>query len=92
MVDSATHRSKHLNSYSLETLNGDPVPGSFSTRRLRSFLPQEGTKLAEEQKLIEERCYKEEQERKRKEADEIAAERQEEESSGLEEITPHEQA
>jgi transposase InsO family protein len=53
---SIPHRivSRQLNSYTLETLNGDPVPGFFSARRLRRFFPKEGTKLAEEQRLIEE--------------------------------------
>jgi transposase InsO family protein len=46
--------ARHLNSYELETLNGDPLPGSFSTRRLRKFIPKEGTKLAEEQRVLEE--------------------------------------
>jgi hypothetical protein len=52
--------SRHSNSYALETLNGDPLPGSFSARRLRRFIPREGTKLAEEQRLIEEQSAKEE--------------------------------
>ena len=46
--------TRNLNSYTLETLNGNPIPGSFSTRRLRRFLPKEGTKLAEEQRQLEE--------------------------------------
>ena len=45
--------TRHLNSYTLETLNGDPLPGSFSARRLRRFLPKEGTRLAAEQILVE---------------------------------------
>ena len=49
-----------LNSYKLETLAGDPIPGSFSARRLRGFSPKEGTKLAEQQKEIEEQYAKEE--------------------------------
>jgi transposase InsO family protein len=69
--------SRHLNSYTLETLNGDPIAGSFSARRLRRFIPREGTRLAEEQQAIEERCAEEEQERERKEADEIARHRSE---------------
>ena len=59
--------SQNLNSYTLETLNGDPIPGSFSARRLRRFIPREGTRLAEEQKLVEERCAKEEEEKRREE-------------------------
>jgi transposase InsO family protein len=47
--------SRHLNSYVLETLKGDPLPGSFSARRLRRFVPKGGTRLAEEQRLIEQR-------------------------------------
>ena len=38
---------------SLKTLNGDPLPGTFSARHLRRFFPKEGTKLAEEQKALE---------------------------------------
>jgi hypothetical protein len=45
--------SRHLNSYVLETLKGEALPGSFSSRRLRRFIPKEGTKLAEEQRAIE---------------------------------------
>ena len=45
--------SIHLNSYVLETLNADTLPGSFSARRLRRFIPKEGSRLADEQKLIE---------------------------------------
>jgi hypothetical protein len=67
--------SSHLNSYVLETLDGDPIPGSFSTRRLRRFIPRDGTRLEKEQQLVEERCAREEDERRRKEAEEIAEER-----------------
>jgi hypothetical protein len=56
--------SKHLNSYTLETLNGDPIPGTFSARRLRRFMPKEGTRLAEEQALIEELCTRKEEGRR----------------------------
>jgi hypothetical protein len=52
--------SRNLNSYKLETLKGDPIAGTFSARRLRRFLPREGTQLADEQRLIEERCAVEE--------------------------------
>ena len=68
-------RSRHLNSYTLENLSSEPLPGSFSARQLRRFIPGEGTKLVEEQKLIKERCAIEEEERSKKEADEIARER-----------------
>jgi hypothetical protein len=37
---------KKQNSYTLETLDGDPVDGVFNARRLRAFEPREGTKLA----------------------------------------------
>jgi hypothetical protein len=48
-------------------LKGDPIPGTFSACRLRRFIPREGTKLAEEQKLFEEqleRARKEEETRR----------------------------
>ena len=67
--------ARHLNSYTLENLNGEPLTGSFSARRLRRFIPQEGTRLAEEQKLIEERCAIEEAEARSMEAEEIISER-----------------
>ena len=78
--------ARHLNSYVLETLNGDPLPGSFSARRLRRFIPREGTRLAEEQKQIEERCAEDEQRRKEGEAAEIAMEQRKE--TQLEELEP----
>ena len=45
---SAPHRvvTKHRNSYTLETLSGLPLSGLYNSRRLRTFLPREGTKLA----------------------------------------------
>ena len=67
--------SRNLNSYTLETLKGDPVQGTFSTRRLRRFIPAEGTRLAEEQGLIEERCAEEERRQAEEEASAIAEER-----------------
>jgi hypothetical protein len=42
-----------MNSYVLESLQGEQLPGTFSARRLRRFIPKDGTKLAEEQKRIE---------------------------------------
>jgi transposase InsO family protein len=68
--------SKLLNSYTLETLKGDPIPGTFSARRLRRFIPKEGTRLAKEQELREEQCTSEEEEEKGREAEEIAEERE----------------
>ena len=67
--------SKQLNSYTIESLKGDPMPGMFSMQQLRKFTPKEGMKWAEEQKLIEEWCAEEENERRRKEEGEIAEER-----------------
>jgi hypothetical protein len=45
--------TRHLNSYTLETLDGEPLAGSFSAKRLQRFIPKDGTKLAEEQRLVE---------------------------------------
>ena len=69
--------SRHLNSYVLETLNGDPIPGTFSARRLRRFIPKEGTKMAEDQKLVEERRAREEVEERDRETAEVEEERKE---------------
>jgi hypothetical protein len=41
--------TRNLNSYTLEKLDGTPISGLFSARRLREFIPREGTKLAQEQ-------------------------------------------
>ena len=41
--------ARNLNSYTLETLDGTPIAGQFSARRLRKFIPKEGSKLAEEE-------------------------------------------
>jgi hypothetical protein len=71
--------SRHLNSYTLESLNGEPLPGSFSARRLRRFLPKEGTRLADEQKLIEERVTEEEREGESRVADETPKDSDEQE-------------
>ena len=43
-----------LNSYKLETLQGTPLDGLFNARRLRGFIPREGTELAVQQKKFEE--------------------------------------
>jgi hypothetical protein len=50
---------RDLNSYTLEKLDGTPIPGQFSSRRLRGFTPREGTKLAEEQAEVERRIAEE---------------------------------
>ena len=42
-----------LNSYKLKTLEGTPLDGIFHARRLRNFIPREGTALAAEQKKLE---------------------------------------
>ena len=55
--------ARQLNSYVLKSLNGDQLPGFFSARRLRRFIPKEGTKLAEEQRVLEEQRAEEDQER-----------------------------
>jgi hypothetical protein len=46
---------KILNSYKLETLDGQPIDGEFHARRLRKFTPREGTELAAQQREIEAR-------------------------------------
>jgi hypothetical protein len=43
-------REKLLNSYKLETLEGQPLDGEYHARRLREFIPREGTELAAQQK------------------------------------------
>ena len=45
--------SRNLNSYQLETLEGLPIGGRFSSRRLRLFVPRKGTELEEVQAAIE---------------------------------------
>ena len=39
-----------LNSYKLETLEGQPLDGEYHARRLRIFIPREGTELAAQQR------------------------------------------
>ena len=43
------------NSYKLENLDGSAIEGTFSSRRLREFIPREGTQLAKAQWELEER-------------------------------------
>jgi hypothetical protein len=45
--------SRSKNSYQLETLEGFPIAGRFSSRRLRLFVPRKGTELEEVQAAIE---------------------------------------
>ena len=59
----------------LETTKGDPIPGLFSARQLRRFIPKAGTKLAKEQALVEARCALEEKEREKEEEHTISEER-----------------
>ena len=68
---SIPHRvtARQLNSYTLETTEGEPVPGHFSARRLRKFIPKEGTKLAEEQRCLELRLAEEMSEETQRRAD-----------------------
>ena len=47
-------RERLLNSYKLETSEGQPLEGEYHARRLRGFTPREGTELATQQKEIEE--------------------------------------
>ena len=49
-----------LNLYRLETLEGVPLDGLFNARHLRSFSPREGTGLAAQQKVVEERLASQE--------------------------------
>jgi len=67
--------SWNLNSYVLETMKGDPIPGLFSARQLRQFTPKTGTKLAKEQALVEARCALEEKEGEKEEERTITEER-----------------
>ncbi|KIM74692.1 hypothetical protein PILCRDRAFT_14247 [Piloderma croceum F 1598] len=41
--------TRQLNSYTLEMLGGLPLAGVYNSRRLRTFKPREGTKLAMEE-------------------------------------------
>ena len=53
-----------LNSYKLETLNGQPLEGEYHARRLREFVPREGTELAAQQKEFEAEAEGMEEERR----------------------------
>jgi hypothetical protein len=52
--------SKMLNSYTLETLEGDLIDGVFNARRLRTFEPRDGTRLAFDELVRENRLDDEE--------------------------------
>jgi hypothetical protein len=45
--------SRNRNSYKIATLEGLPINGRFSSRRLRRFIPRTGTVLAEAQEAVE---------------------------------------
>ena len=53
-------KERIANSYKLETLDGQEIKGEFHARRLRSFKPREGTRLAKEQREFKEALEKEE--------------------------------
>jgi hypothetical protein len=53
--------SRNCNSYQLETLEGFPIAGRFSSRRLRKFIPRQGTELERVQAAIEEEWRKREE-------------------------------
>ena len=42
-----------MNLYNLESLDREPLRGDYNTRRLREFIPREGTELAAEQGIFE---------------------------------------
>jgi hypothetical protein len=62
---------RQVNSYKLETLDGAKLEGEFSARRLREFVPREGTDLAEAQKVHMNRIRREEGERIERERMEV---------------------
>ena len=68
---SEPHRvsEKMLNSYKLETLQGQPLDGEYHARRLREFVPRKGTELAAQQKEVEERRVEELEEVEQGDAD-----------------------
>jgi hypothetical protein len=71
---------RQVNSYKLETLDGAKLEGEFSARRLREFVPREGTDLAEAQRVHMSRIRREEGERierERMEVDELRGKDQE---------------
>jgi len=76
------------NSYKLEDLDGSAIEGTFSSRRLRAFIPQEGTQLARAQQELEERLAKEQAEAK----GEDGADEDDEEDEGDIEMDEEEEA
>ena len=57
--------SRNQNSYQLETLEGFPIAGKFSSRRLRQFIPRQGTELERMQTAIEDEWRRREEEEDR---------------------------
>ena len=49
------------NSYQIETLEGLPIAGQFSSRQLRLFIPRKGTDLDELQEVIEKEWHSREE-------------------------------
>jgi transposase InsO family protein len=47
-------KDRKLNSYTIEDLNGEELPGSYHARRLRRFTPRAGTELAVVERMREE--------------------------------------
>jgi len=54
--------SRQRNSYKLETLEGLPISGRFSSRRLRLFIPRQGTDLEAAQAAVEKKWRRKEDE------------------------------
>ena len=46
-------KERLLNSYTLESLDGEQLKGEYNARRLREFIPREGTELETEQRIFE---------------------------------------
>lgn len=67
--------NRNKNSYQLETLEGLPIAGKFSARRLRLFIPRKGTELENVQTAIEEEWRSREDEEDRVVREEEGAER-----------------
>ena len=76
--------SRTKNSYQLETLEGFPISGRFSSRRLRLFIPRTGTELEAVQAMIE----KEWREREDKE-DEVEPRDEDKEDTQVDVHCPH---
>ena len=75
--------SRNQNSYQLETLEGFPIAGKFSSRRLRLFLPRKGTDLHNVQQAIEVEWRKREDVEDSVDAGLVVGEAEETESEGL---------